>query len=186
MQINVNFDELLKAIDKTFDDEVKVISNFIRKGSRYNSKIFKKVGSKVVRSSIGVKLGTYQPGIYIFRIKTKKRIQVPNFNTVNNAPKINKKTCKKWDGYFHNKEILYLGKSESNVSERLSEHILGPSSDSTYALKLSSEHRKPLLGHVEVFIFELRQEYRKYPKTILSAIESRLHDKLLPKVGSKR
>lgn len=42
MQINVELNELLKAIDNTFDDEVDVISNFIKKGSRYSSKIFKK------------------------------------------------------------------------------------------------------------------------------------------------
>ena len=110
---------------------------------------------------------------------------MPNFNEVNNAPRINKKTCKEWNGYFCDKEILYLGKSESNVSKRLSEHISGTSSDSNYALKLDDENRKALLGNVEVFVFKLKPKYQDYKKTILSAVESRLHDELFPKVGSK-
>lgn len=186
MQINVELNELLKAIDNTFDDEVNAIGKCIINVGAYNSEIFEKIGPKVVGSSIEDKFGTNQPGIYIFRIKTQNPIRVPNFNEVNNAPRINKKTRKKRNDYFHDKEILYLGKSESNVSERLSEHIFGPSSDSTYALKLNDENRNALLGNVEVFVFELKSKYQVYTKTILSAVESKLHDKLLPKVGSKR
>lgn len=186
MQINVELNELLKAIDNTFDDEVNVISKCIINGGPYNSEIFEKIGPKVVRRPIDDKYGTDGPGVYIFRIKTQNPIRVPNFNKVNNAPKINGKICGKWDGHFLNNDILYLGKSESNVSERLSEHISGPSSDSTYALKLNDENRKALLDNVEVFVFELKSKYQVYAKTILSAVESKLHDKLLPKVGSKR
>lgn len=79
-----------------------------------------------------------------------------------------------------------MEKSEERVFNRLNEHIIYDRNNKTYALKLSDENRSNVLGNIDVFVFELKEEYREFAKTILSSIESRLHDKLYPRVGSKR
>ena len=134
------------------------------------------------------------PGIYVFVItpESGETIPVPdNFNDTPYAPNLSKKreyydatSNKPTD--FRKGQVLYLGKSESDLKYRLNQHINEPSSSKTYALKLSSNERTRLLGNLTCVCFVLKEDLQKYGKTILPAIESHLHDKLLPRVGSKR
>jgi hypothetical protein len=88
-------------------------------------------------------------------------------------------------------DILYVGKSLS-VGPRIREHHSETPSD-TSSLVLGSSKRSFLIGNYRLYIFSLKKEYvstGKHPfifeKLILSGVESILHEKLLPKLGSSR
>ena len=87
---------------------------------------------------------------------------------------------------FIDGQVLYLGKTEESLFDRLTEHINGDDSKRTYSLKLSDNNRKSLKSKIKILVFKLNEDYEKYAKTVLSSIESRLHDELHPRVGSKR
>lgn len=187
MNIDIGLKAVLVSIDDFFDEETLNIVNNLNSLGSYSSDIFD--GKQFNVSKIYM-IGGNRPGLYIFRINSQMPIQVNKFDAVDNAPKLNQKNhrilgIKKSDD-FKNLEILYLGKSEENVYKRLIEHISNPKSKSTYALRLGHQNRNMLNGKLDLFVFELKEEYREFAKTILSSIESRLHDKLYPRVGSKR
>lgn len=127
-------------------------------------------------------LETDGPGIYVFRISTNKSIPVLNFDTVQYGAKTNIH-C---GSSFENENILYLGKTEESLESRLKEHISNPGGRKTYSLRLSDPARCHLLGHIDLYIFRLKNEYFAYKKIILSTIESRLHDICEPVVGTSR
>lgn len=187
MNIDIDLKAVLLSIDDFFDKETTNIVNNLNSLESYSSDIF---DGKQFNVSIISMNKVNKPGLYIFRINSQTPIQVNGFDSVKNAPKLNQKNheilgIQKSDA-FKNQDILYLGKSEENVSKRLSEHISNPTSKSTYALRLGHQNRNMLNGKFEVIVFELKEKYKKFAKTILSSIESRLHDKLNPRVGSKR
>lgn len=134
-----------------------------------------------------------KPGIYVFVIAPKAGKPIPideSFNDTPDAPKLIKqnyydpKTFTYHD--LKNGQILYLGKAEDDLQKRVNEHIYGPQYDSTSALKLSSKERKKLLNQLVCVCFLLRDDLTSFVKIILPSIESRLHDILKPRVGSKR
>ena len=79
-------------------------------------------------------------------------------------------------------DILYVGKSHE-INKRIREHTIR-ASDRTYSLRLFEPDRTVFNGKYKIYIFKCLNE--KYFKMILSTIESILHEKLTPIVGSKR
>lgn len=183
MKINVELQSVLDSIDVFFKEEV---DNIKRNFNNYNGTLFDVSCHMVDGNKVQV---NNVPGIYVFRVKTKSGIKVGSFNETSYAPKLNQKNHNKLNikkkSDFLNSQILYLGKSEDNICARLSEHIEGPGK-TTYALRLNDQNRSNLIGNLEVLVLELKKQYRPYSKTILSSIESMLHDELYPRVGLKR
>ena len=188
LYFGITLEDVLKSIDKFFDDEVDKIANNLNSIDEYPSEVFNGGVEKNVSASTQFK--TTGPGIYIFRMNNTVKNQNSCFDKVSVAPKLNGKNHSKLrikkDSDFLVDQILYLGKSEESVLNRLNEHITYDGNHKTYALKLSDKNRFNVLGNIDVFVFELKEEYREFAKTILSSIESRLHDNLDPRVGSKR
>lgn len=188
LYLGITFEDVMKSIDKFFDDESDEIANNLNSIDKYSSELFNGGVEKNVSKSIQFK--TTNPGIYIFRMNNTVKNQNGCFDKVSAAPKLNGKNHSKLrikkDSDFLADQILYLGKSEESVFKRLNEHITYNENNKTYALKLSDENRSNVLGNIDVFVFELKEEYIEFVKTILSSIESHLHDKLLPRVGSKK
>lgn len=60
------------------------------------------------------------------------------------------------------------------------------SNTTTYSLRLNAPERHNLFGRIRVYQFSLKEEYQKYAKTIVSSVESYLHEQLSPLVGARR
>ncbi|MCA1042937.1 hypothetical protein [Bacillus toyonensis] len=134
-------------------------------------------------------------GIYIFYIKPKKNQKLSNLEeqwanhrdtcTKNKIPKVNASYAEKSNNCMGN--VLYLGKSESNLGGRLREHIK-KCAKSTYALKLYAfPNRLDYDISYECYYFEKKEDNSAVTqKILLTLIEKNLHTKLNPIIGTSR
>lgn len=178
MKIEVDVLTVLSNIDEMLGNESLLINKKVTNESLpYNSEIFDFWISK--EDEDYKKIG--KPGIYVFKMKDECPLN--EFDSVEYAPKTNAEL--NGESFVKN-DILYLGKSESNLAKRLEEHIKGPSSKKTYALRLNDSKREHIIGNFDLYCFILKDKFNRHSKLILSTVESYLHDNLKPKVGSKR
>ena len=181
-----NFNTLLDQIDKLSEKEVELIVSALN-GSNYDGDLFKKIDNILIRSSDDlVTLKSKIGGLYVFTVTNTVYVDIKDFNDVNKSTKLRHKkglstTC------FKKGDTLYVGKSEDDLKDRITQHISLCEDSSTYSLKLSSEKRKFLLENgLMVSCFTIKTEYEKYKKIILPVIERYLHKELSPLVGSAK
>lgn len=129
------------------------------------------------------------PGIYIFYgevekfaiLKTNKIFEL--FNKVKYGSRIYKNGKVMIDGECIGNHCFYVGKS-LELSVRLTDHK-NDSESNTYSLKMKHVDRKEIFN-CDLYIFSLKKDYLDYSNTILSAVETKLHEKLTPIIGSSR
>ena len=185
--IGIDCLSVLKSVDGCFEQEAKSIFTHIKQPYKYQSDFFDVQKISVLSNTI---IPEMTSGVYVFVINSKTPIKQSNFIAVNYSPQFNNSNHKrlgiKRGDDFKNGEILYLGKSEKKLKKRLEEHIGQPKGKNTYALRLGDKNRQLLYGKLDLYVFTLKNEYKKYSKTILSSVESFLHDIACPRMGTKR
>lgn len=178
----------LKTLNTHISQEAKEIQVFLEdRKHKYNSDVFIHIDSFRINDSAGIpKTKQDMSGVYIFRmIRDSEKFDMKQFNDVNNATQLKKDSVLSMN--FVCGDILYVGKSEGELVERINQHITFDGTEKTYALKLSSPNRCFLLNTcVEVIYFQLTSEYSNYQKAILPAVERYLHSLLKPKIGSAK
>ena len=178
-EIDISEKEILKLSNDCLAKEAERIANIVKNNDNNTLLFFDALAPiRITAASVlqGVK---NDPAIYVFRMA--KAVSKAKFDDVKYGAKTNsnlKGTKFKKDGF------LYLGKAE-NVQKRLDEH-LDAADKAPYSLKLGHSNRSHLVSNVELYVFYLKKEFKRYKLTILSAVESRLHDLLEPYVGTKR
>lgn len=120
-------------------------------------------------------------GIYIF-ISGEANVTIPkDFNKV----KCSAKVKRKYESVeIDPKRCLYVGKSNS-IKERLKQHLY-KECKGQYSLRCSHKNRRALFKGAKIYVFVLKNDYKAYEDIILPRIESKLHDKLDPIIGTSR
>ena len=183
----LNIEKCLSKLEIVLVTEGNKIYELVHNKQEYDSDFF----DLKIECNINEKtnIESQRAGLYVFEYSSDQPRKFPNFDDVEYAPKLNKSNHDKLkiqlDDAFKKGDILYLGKHETNLGDRLNEHITTPSGKSTYSLRLSDGYRIDFYNRLKLYYFELKLSYSKYPKQILSKIESVLHDKLLPRCGRK-
>ena len=184
IEVEVDARDLLECIDDLCKEEAIKIRDTIKSKSIFVSDVFylQDNGSKLNH----VTVQTNDVGVYIFMVDSNVSLNcsgIAEFNSVPYAAKTNnnfKGASLKAD------DCLYVGKSETNLSERIAEHSDFPSGNNTYSLRLGAAERKYVKPSLCIYTFVLKKEFEKYKKALLPFVEGYLHDFMLPKVGSKR
>ena len=173
-----NFERIIELCE----NEADKMQNAIGKApSEYKSNIFSKCDTIQCKEINNKSILAEQSGIYFFVITNNTSL--PNdFDGVKYGAKTNEnfkeEALKEWD-------VFYLGKTEGSLDKRIKEHCV-KSSTKTYSLKLDDKRRERLKEFLKVYMFTLNKEYQEYAKLILSTVESFLHGKCNPKIGSSR
>ena len=178
-EIDISEKEILKLSNDCLAEEAERIANIVKNNGNNALLFFDALTPiRITAASAlqGVKNG---PAIYVFRMA--KDVSKAKFDDVTYGAKTNSNLK---GAKFEKDCFLYLGKAE-NVQKRLDEH-LGGADKAPYSLKLGHANRNHLLGNVELYVFYLKKDFEPYALTILSSVESHLHDLLKPCVGTKR
>lgn len=180
-------DEKLSKLFDDFEDmcekEASKIFAFYKDNTGdFDSELFELKHNKIKIDCITNKNKEKKSGIYIFIVSSKFTINCDEFDSVTYAAKTNDRLKK---NTFIENDCFYLGKSESDILGRISEH-LNNETTKTYSLRLNSESREFVINKIHLFTFVLKDDFIKYKKLLLPTIESYLHELLKPKVGSKR
>lgn len=176
--INIETEKLFEALETLFKEEANRIEIMIKNKTIDKLDLFEVVNFNDKTTTICC--GPKKCGIYVFMMVNDTLIN--NFNDVNYGAKTNKNLT---DSYFPSNKCFYLGKSETDIEERIMEH-LSQSSSTTYSLKLDDINRQHVKGNIALYAFVLKNEFMEFKKIILSVVESFLHDSLTPMVGTKR
>ncbi len=177
---------LLECFNEEAENIIKFVSNqsnvdfsFFDKPSTFNTENLSLTPNtfKDLKSKCGIYVIYNINGICVGTIKRNK----DNFNKTAKGAQIYDNTlCDANDNFNY----IYLGKSYK-LCDRLTEHFL-KQSKSTYSLKYAANERKDLLGKLDIFVFILKENYKDYQDIVLSSIETILHEKSSPLVGSPR
>lgn len=177
-------DEYLDKINDFLEIETTKLLNYIKEDTPFESDIFEEIVIENIDEQSINELGKI-PAIYIFKITNSLKLNIDNFDNVTYGAKINIEPNineNSFDLFININDILYVGKSHE-INKRIREHTIR-ASDRTYSLRLFEPDRTVFNGKYKIYIFKCLNE--KYFKMILSTIESILHEKLTPIVGSKR
>ena len=171
----------LNTIKKCIEKEAKNIFNFFNGG-----KNIEKFSSELFELDVyNNKWDKKSAGIYVFQI-TKYTNYSNTFNNVANGAKLNKKNHLlsniPIDSDFLKGQILYVGKDENDIKERIEQHFSN-SYKTTYSLRLTHKNRLFLCESVKVFCFLVKNEFKDVSNLFLSVCEQQLHELLLPRVG---
>lgn len=177
---DIKLDKHLIEIERKLNNESTNIINYVVTvdNSSFGSEIFEPVKLNKINKSNVDSLAD-GPAIYIFKMIHDVDIAISEFNQVNYGAKTSAK-CKK----IKKDDILYLGKS-FKIKTRIKQHTI-ECGDKTYSLRLFDEKRRKLNNNYVIYIFKLKTDYVKHSQVILSSVETFLHEKLNPKVGSRR
>lgn len=175
--------EIFKMLKDVLLKESILIEEMIRTGKRkkLNMLEVKAFGEKNANSMVTNK----DAGVYVFMVHTAVEVDSISggkFNDVKHGAKTNKNL--KCDKFCLN-DCFYLGKAESKMLKRISEHW-DSKNKSTYSLRLNDSCRKHVKEHLMIYTFVVKECYKDFRKDIVGFIEKYLHEKLLPKVGTKR
>lgn len=182
MSIEVNVIELFERVDEYCRQEAQNIFGHIKHSpATFSSNIFRLQDD--VTNLDSIKNEEKQPGIYVFMVSSDFKVDLSQFNDVPYAAQTNENLL--GDGCFKKGNCFYLGKSESGVFERVSEHI-NNQTKKTYSLRLNDIARMNIVNYLKLSSFTLKPDFIRYKKLLLPEIEGYLHDLMLPKVGSKR
>lgn len=127
-------------------------------------------------------------GVYIFIISDIDIIDKDEFDKVSKGSKTNEMYELVKDGEEY---TLYIGKSK-NLKSRIQEHFNDNADSTPYSLKLNTTQRKKLINEDnKLYVFLLKDPYGKestidIKNIIISSVESLLHNKLCPIVGTRR
>ena len=184
VELEVDLKVALKAVDKYIEKEAQAIADYVRLGKNLSSdNLFEIYGTADIENQ-GTSFHIDDrecTGIYVFIITKEVIIDKEKFNITSYASPLKDSN----ENCFHKNDVLYLGKSEKDISIRINQHISN-GTKTTYSLRLNDDNRKCLYNNVKVVAFILKKDYEKYTKTMVSAVEVYLHEILKPKVGSKR
>lgn len=153
---------------------------YIKSDIPFKSDIFKEIVIEDISKQSISKLDD-SPAIYVFKTTDSLVLNINNFDNVTYGAKINIESDINEISININ-DILYVGKSHE-INKRIKEHIIS-TGKRTYSLSLFEPERKDFNGKYKIYVFKCLNE--KYFKMILSTVESILHEKLNPIVGSKR
>ena len=182
MCFRMSMDNVLDKLKALLADEANNVYIYVNSNeSKFTSDIFNlSLNNTTINESKNPEISKL-PGIYIFKMSENLECD-KYFDSVKYGAKTNDNLE---NNTFKKGDVLYLGKTEVSLESRLNEHLLS-CGNKTYSLRLFDDKRKYLFGNFVLFTFELKKEYDKYKKIILSTIESELHDLLNPVVGSRR
>ncbi len=190
VKVGIELISVLESINLRFKKEAKDVSNYVRNGSCLaENSMFSYDGNMIIKGvcdKFKTKYDKNRAGIYVFEIVNQVNIDntEEGFNATSNSAKIKKGIIGKGKTTFEPKEILYLGKKEKDIANRINEHIC--LEGTTSSLKLNDANRCHLYQNVRVYAFVLKEEYNNYAKVIVSGVESHLHEILKPLVGTSR
>jgi hypothetical protein len=194
-EIKISIKELLEGIETLIVKDVDEIQISIKK--TYSSKInkseefnfFDKIlffdhDNTQAHDATLYKETRGRRGVYVFVMKDEcddmKDFYLSHGAQHNNGDKPLKKG-----------DTLYVGKSYK-IGVRIREHH-SANNVSPNSLKLNHETRKRLIGKYQIFCFLLKKDYHStgdkknmFQNLILGSVESFLHERLKPKVGSSR
>lgn len=172
--------DLLKKISEKFDEEADKIKNHIITKEEYTSDFFDALPTF---TSIGTrpKKMRGQKGIYVFIITKPIKLDHKIISAWNDVKGAGFKSYKQPSLVVG--DCLYLGSSDSLYS-RMTEHF--SDNGGAASLKLSHSKRKIALASVCVYSFALKKDYVPYSPMIITQIEKRLHNSMLPKAGSSK
>ena len=178
--------DFLKNIDKSISTEAEKIKTFLE-SKQYQSNLFNQPTSFDIKGDDPISSQKEISGVYIFYISNKVGIKnISEFNDVHHATKIKKKR-NQISVNLDIGDVLYVGKSEDELTARINQHITFSGNEETYSLKLNSPGRNFLLDrYITVYYFELNSQYDDYKKIILPTVERYLHSYLNPKIGSAK
>lgn len=124
-------------------------------------------------------------GLYIFEETSKDALTVDKWTSFKEDMKYSDNKVPQWNKQANcNHNLFYLGKS-NRIGQRIKEHIL-KCSNSTYALKLNAfQNKYESQFKYKIHIFYLESEDNNRKNAVNELVESILHSKLKPKIGSK-
>ena len=190
-KIEIDLLTVLESIDKYFELQAKNLSRLVTDGEALPKDSLFEFDSCVPIESCEEQFefqdGKKHPGVYVFQITSLVTINPSKgkFNSpVSNAARLKAKYAKR--KYFDVHDIVYLGKDETNVVTRINQHVAPGNNTTTSSLRLNDPNRRHLYGKLQVYVFVLKGEYKKYAKTIVSSVERHLHNQLNPMVGTIR
>jgi hypothetical protein len=172
--------DLLKKISEKFDEEADKIKNHITAKEEYTSDLFDALPTFTSIVTRPKKMRG-KKGIYVFMITKPITLDhkiISAWNDVQGAGFKSYKQPSLVEG-----DCLYLGSSDS-LFHRMTEHFSDNSGAAS--LKLSHNKRKIALDSVCVYSFALKEDYIAYSSMIITQIEKRLHNSMLPKAGSSK
>lgn len=191
VKLNVNLVDVFTLIDNIINNEARVISTYVIKGTVINgNSIFESQGKCLIKSEkdfLSLDDNEKHSGIYVFKVINEVEVNSAEgeFNDVVKPASLLKKSAIEKE-VFSKDEILYVGKKEDDICTRVNEHINMSEDGTTSSLRLNAKSRRHLFGNIEVYIFTLKKEYDSHKKIILTGVEHYLHELLKPLVGSKR
>ena len=172
--------ELLKKLSEKFDEEANKIKESVVNNTDYTSDFFDILPTFTAIKKRPSKMRG-KKGVYIFLITKPVLLDyniISQWNSVSgagfklyNQPSLVVGDC------------LYVGSSDS-LYGRMREHFSANSGAAS--LKLSHPNRDFALDSVCVYSFALKRDFVDYSSMIITQIEKRLHNSLLPKAGSSR
>lgn len=180
------FSDILTDLLQVFENEANNISNFTSSNSSFSSDVFDSPvifyndPPKTTKAPLYKSLYA-EKGVYIFVISNSVTVS-KDFNKVEYGAPLNNTS----NLSFNQGDILYIGKAKSFLT-RMHQHFSDADSfNKTGSLKLNSTPRKDLIGNITIYAFPLKSDYKKYYDVIAPSVESLLHEKLSPLVGTAR
>lgn len=187
--------KLLGQIEKLFNDDYEVIKSCVDKdysvdNEMIQSNFFDEViiadkNVDIVGNEKLYKLTYAKKGVYVFKIT--KDVHFDESIYLEKAAQPNDLKLRD----YKIGDFLYVGKS-LEIGPRIREHHKDTPSD-TSSLVLGSKKRSFLEGHYKIYMFSLKKEFKStdkkpffFEQLILSGVESLLHKKMEPKIGSSK
>jgi len=186
--INADVDLIIKLVDSTYSKEINLPADYSGNLHFFEELVFT---DKDIQEDTNKSLYDYTNGrraVYLFKMKADYKIDSAlDFYVKNGAP-LNSPNRRN----FNKGSILYLGKSAKGVGVRIRQHFSATEA-SPSSLKLGHKKRNGLKDKIDLYIFLLKDKYHStqgskniHQNIILSTVESTLHDRLKPLVGSSR
>ena len=150
VKLSVDLNAVLDSVNECLESEANKIVALLKNDKQHMQKdsLFEynnSMGIKNENSIVNVDCCKNRSGIYVFKLTQK--VKMGNFNDTSYALQIKDEFLGK--NCFNKDEILYLGKSEKDISARVNQHIKN-STAKTYSLRLNDENRRHLYGKLEV------------------------------------
>lgn len=125
-------------------------------------------------------------GLYIFKENSEDHLTSEEWQEFKTRMSNNNNNVPQWNSKADQEnKIFYLGKS-NRIGQRIKEHIL-QCSRSTYALKLNNLRTEENNSFkYKIFIFYLESDDNNRNNAVTELVESILHRKLSPKIGTRR
>jgi len=191
MPTNISFQSTIERLDQFITADAAAIKTKIEEFKHSEPPLVSSFDSyafdTIIKLSKDPEKGTQEykalsrkSGIYIFMIKTPCETN-KNLNDV----RLGAPFADRYQTHFEKNQILYIGSAQSLLNRMHAHFCKDTPYSKTGSLKLGSDNRKFLLGHVVVYAFCIRNEDRDYYPFFGRVTEKALHNKINCLAGNK-